>query len=215
MLYAIHAFYVNKEIILIFNFTSPFLRYINLCTVQVFFNKNIKLLMYLLRKHKGTLLPRSHQIDFQQLEIQRNVLIEFKVPFNPLLLVLTSGSQVRCSGQSYSLCAQGNIRSNHHRCMDWMKKTESDWAHSLDLALILRISFIIRSAAGHFFLGRQLVKLCSHLCAAKSASQISIINIRISNNDIFNVLFSPFLFEISNSNVICRSIQCVGLKIQT
>ena len=161
------------------------------------------------------LLPISHQIKCQQLIIQRNILIALLVPINPLLLVLPSGNQFRCSGQSYSLCAQGNIRSNHHRCMDWMKKTESDWAHSLDLALILRISFIIRSETGHFFLGRQLVKLCSHLCAAKPASQISIINIRISNNDIFNVLFSPFLFKILYSNVISRSIERVGVKIQT
>ena len=71
--------------------------------------------------------------------------------------------------------------------------TESDWTHSLDLALFLSISFVIRLAVGHFFLGGRLVNLHGHLSTARSASQLSIRNIKISNDDIFNVLFSQFL----------------------
>ena len=110
------------NILLIFNFMSPFLWDTKLCTVQVFFKKNIYLPLYLRRQHKGTLLPVSHQINCQQLRSQSNVLIAFIVPINPPFIVLLIGSQVRCSGQSYSLFVQGYIQPHPHGCMDWVDK---------------------------------------------------------------------------------------------
>ena len=114
--------FFNEEIIIIFNFTSLLLRAIKLCTIHVLFNTTIYLPLSLRQQHKVTLLPISHQINCQRLGIQSNFLIAFIVLFNPLLLVLPSGSQVRCSGQSYSICVQGYTRPYPHRCMDWLDR---------------------------------------------------------------------------------------------
>ena len=134
------------------------------------------------------------------------------VPLLLLLLVLVVGVK----GVHYlnHLFPMTGVPSIYILIIAWIgwAKTGSDWAHSLHLALILTISFIIRPAAGHFFLGGWLVNIQGHLSAAQSASQIFIRNIKISNDDIFNVLFSPFLSKILNSNVISRSIQRVGVK---
>ena len=122
MIHSINAFYANEEIILILNFTSLILRAITLCTVKVFFNRNIHLPLSLSWHNKGTLLTSIYKINFQRLGNQRNVLIEFIVPLNLLLLVATSDSQARCSGQSYSICVQGYIQPQHHRCMYQVEK---------------------------------------------------------------------------------------------
>ena len=78
----------------------------------------------------------------------------------------------------------------------WCAKMVSYWLHSLDLALILTMSFIIRLAYSHFFLGGRLINLHGHLFAAQSSLQLFIINLKILKDDILNVLFSTFMFKI-------------------